>query len=273
MIIPKNFGLKISGIYKITNIVNNKFYIGSSVDIYHRLKHHYSDLKNNKHGNQYFLRSFLKYGKNNFIVEIIEKTPKELLLIREQYYIDILKPHYNILLDVIGNIPSEKSRKQISETLKYKYLIGEIKPRTNDTEKILIYNSKCDCCGKYNSRKEAAKALLLLYPNLKLERLEITIRTLIRKYVCNNRSNFGVFKDHYILKVNTPCVLIEKLAPVRTPVQSECIVTKEIVKHNSVTDCVKFFKSSKGTIYSRIKSGELLNKRYKLTLIEKQYGN
>jgi group I intron endonuclease len=91
MIIPKNFGLKISGIYKITNIVNNKFYIGSSVDIYHRLKHHYSDLKNNKHGNKYFLRSYIKYGKNNFNVEILEEVPKELLLIKEQYYKDLYK--------------------------------------------------------------------------------------------------------------------------------------------------------------------------------------
>ena len=95
MQIPKNFGLKISGIYKITNIVNNKFYIGSSSDIYHRLKHHYSDLKNNKHHNKYLSRSFKKHGKANFKVEIIEKVEQKLLIEKEQYYIDTLKPEYN----------------------------------------------------------------------------------------------------------------------------------------------------------------------------------
>lgn len=270
MIIPKNFGLKISGIYKITNIVNNKFYIGSSINIYQRLKHHYSDLKNNKHGNKYFLRSYIKYGKNNFIVEILEEVPKELLLIREQYYIDTLKPKYNLMIDVIGNKLTEKSRKQISKTLKKKYLKGELLVKNStDIENIIIYDKNCKCFDTYKSRKEAAKALLLLYPNLKLSTLEIKIRSLIRNYRENSRSKFGVFKNHYILKEQTPCIVIEKLAPVRTPVQSECIITKEIIKHNSITDCVKFFKSSKVTIYSRIKSGELLNKRYKLTLIEK----
>lgn len=269
MIIPKNFGLKISGIYKITNIINNKFYIGSSVNIYQRLKHHYSDLKNNKHGNKYFLRSYIKYGKNNFKVEILEEATKELLLIKEQYYINILKPEYNLMIDVVGNKLTEISRKQISKTLKAKYLNGELKSRTTDNEEIIIYNSNCECCGKYKSRKDAANALLILYPNLKLNHLEIKIRALVRNYISNSRTNFGVFKDHYILTENTPCVLIEKLAPVRTPIQSECIITKEIIKHNSVTDCVKFFKSSKNTIYLRVRSGELLNKRYKLTLIEK----
>jgi group I intron endonuclease len=270
MQIPKNFGLKISGIYKITNIINNKFYIGSSNDIYHRLKHHYSDLKNNKHHNKYLLRSFKKHGKNNFKVEIIEKVEQKLLIKREQYYIDILKPEYNLILDVVGNKLTESSKKQISKTLKNKYLNGELLVKNStDIENIIIYDKNCKCFDTYKSRKEAAKALLLLYPNLKLSTLEIKIRSLIRNYRENSRSKFGVFKNHYILKEETPCLVIEKLAPVRTPVQSECIITKEIIKHNSVTDCVKFFKSSKVTIYSRIKSGELLNKRYKLTLIKK----
>ena len=42
------------GIYKITNIVNNKVYIGQSVDIKRRLYQHKKGLNNNKYHNLHF---------------------------------------------------------------------------------------------------------------------------------------------------------------------------------------------------------------------------
>ena len=268
MIIPKNFGLKISGIYKITNIVNNKFYIGSSNDIYHRLKHHYSDLKNNNHHNKYLLRSFQKYNKDNFKVEIIEIVEQSLLIEREQYYIDTLKPQYNLMLDVINNKLTESSKKQISETLKKQYLTGKLVVKNStDIEEVIIYDFNCKCINKFKSRKKAAKFLLLLYPNFKLDRLEIKIRLLMRGYAKSTRSKLGVFKNHYILPSSKSCIIAKKLGPVRTIVESECILTNKIIQHDSITDCVKYFKSSKVTIYSRIKDQKLLYNQYKLKLI------
>ena len=83
----------ISGIYYIKNIQNNKIYIGSSIDIEHRISDHFRALKANKHDNIYLQNSYNKYGKNNFcygIIEIVED--KDNLLDREQYYINI---HYD----------------------------------------------------------------------------------------------------------------------------------------------------------------------------------
>lgn len=40
---------RITGVYKITNIINNKVYIGESLDIYERWKSHKEDLKNGNH--------------------------------------------------------------------------------------------------------------------------------------------------------------------------------------------------------------------------------
>jgi group I intron endonuclease len=55
------------GIYKITNKINNKCYIGSSVNILERFKSHRNKLKSNKHINNYFQNAYNKHGINNFI--------------------------------------------------------------------------------------------------------------------------------------------------------------------------------------------------------------
>jgi group I intron endonuclease len=42
-------------------------------------------------------KAILKYGYGNFKLEILEYCDKNIVLLREQYYIDLLKPEYNIL--------------------------------------------------------------------------------------------------------------------------------------------------------------------------------
>ena len=75
------------GVYKITNIITNKFYIGSSNNIQERIKTHFRGLKNNRHPNKHLQSSYNKYGKDNFIVDILEECQD--IIAREQYYIDI----------------------------------------------------------------------------------------------------------------------------------------------------------------------------------------
>jgi predicted GIY-YIG superfamily endonuclease len=169
MNIPKSFGLKKSGIYCITNIVNNKIYIGSSVNIYHRLKRHCSELKRSIHANKYLQNSYLKHGSSNFNVSIIEETTIENLQKLEQYYIDVLKPDYNITTEVIRNTPSLESRLKISNTLKEQKRLGTLKYPTHDDKKkpVVIYDLNCNCIGNYESERSAAKGLEILYPGLK----------------------------------------------------------------------------------------------------------
>lgn len=77
------------GIYKITNTVNGRFYIGSSVDTARRWKEHNWDLYKNNHDNAKLQASFNKYGINNFKFEIVEEvTNKETLLSVEQKWLD-----------------------------------------------------------------------------------------------------------------------------------------------------------------------------------------
>src|ERR1035437_397640 len=56
---------KISGIYKIINKIDGKYYIGSSDHIKRRWYSHRTELRKNRHGNQYLQRARNKYGEIN----------------------------------------------------------------------------------------------------------------------------------------------------------------------------------------------------------------
>jgi len=84
-----------TGIYKITNIITNKSYIGSSINITSRWYHHKTALKFNKHHSKKLQRSYNIHGKDNFKYEIIEECDKNNLLIKEQYYIDLFDGYKN----------------------------------------------------------------------------------------------------------------------------------------------------------------------------------
>lgn len=75
-----------NGIYKITNLVNRKVYIGQSNKLNTRKSCHFYLLKNDKHHNDHLQRAYNKYGKDNFIFEVIEETND--LDNREIFWID-----------------------------------------------------------------------------------------------------------------------------------------------------------------------------------------
>jgi len=77
------------GIYKITNLINNKLYIGQSKDIQQRWLHERSRAFNPKSNtyNTPLSRAFRKYGLENFTFEVIEICPIEELDEKEKAYI------------------------------------------------------------------------------------------------------------------------------------------------------------------------------------------
>lgn len=78
------------GIYKITNNINNKCYIGQSRRIEKRWENHkYSNL------NYPLYRAFKKYGIQNFTFEIVEECSINDLNSKEAYWIKYYCPEYN----------------------------------------------------------------------------------------------------------------------------------------------------------------------------------
>lgn len=89
------------GIYKITNKINNKSYIGQSTHIEKRLRDHKSEYEWNRHPNYPLYKAFKKYGLENFIFQIIEQCYPQDLDENEifwiKYYHSLTSEHgYNI---------------------------------------------------------------------------------------------------------------------------------------------------------------------------------
>lgn len=85
----------IAGIYKITCKVNNKSYIGISVDIFRRWGAHFENCQNEK-----LKKDIKKYGIENFEFEILDTPDKNNNLHHSEiYYIrtfNSIKHGYNI---------------------------------------------------------------------------------------------------------------------------------------------------------------------------------
>lgn len=78
-----------SGIYAITNTVNGKRYIGSSVNIKKRWACHLSTLTSGKHKSIRLQNAWNKYGAQAFSFSVLEGVSDHQRLIdREQYWID-----------------------------------------------------------------------------------------------------------------------------------------------------------------------------------------
>ena len=88
------------GIYKITNKINGKAYIGMSVDIEGRWKGHikYAFDEKNENSPYYHNRlytAFRKYGLENFEFEVLEECEKHQLKEREKYWIEYYDTYNN----------------------------------------------------------------------------------------------------------------------------------------------------------------------------------
>ena len=90
------------GIYQITNKINNKKYIGQSIDIENRLKNHKRLLIQNKHTNIHLQYAWNKYGQNNFTFSIIKCCKKQYLNRFEKLFIKIFNTYENGYNQTIG---------------------------------------------------------------------------------------------------------------------------------------------------------------------------
>jgi len=88
-----------SGIYKITNTVNGKLYVGSAVDLQYRQRQHISNLMRGVHCNKKLQNAWTKYGPEAFEFSTLLICAPEHLLDYEQRCIDgfdAVKSGYNI---------------------------------------------------------------------------------------------------------------------------------------------------------------------------------
>ena len=129
--------IRVSGIYKIVNKINGKYYVGSSIDIFGgtnhegRLKRHLKRLRKGIHENPHLQNAWNKYGEKNFNFMLVEEVNKDVLLLTEQKYLDIAKSEqdycYNIVFTASNsgiNIEFER-RERMKKSAKTKIFSNE----------------------------------------------------------------------------------------------------------------------------------------------------
>lgn len=87
-----------SGIYKITNKITGKVYVGSSLNIGLRHQAHLARLRNGYHHNTELQKDFDRYGSDAFELEVIEEIPEsnpDLMHQREKFWIKYYPYTYN----------------------------------------------------------------------------------------------------------------------------------------------------------------------------------
>lgn len=140
-------------IYKITNIQNNKVYIGQTIrPVEQRFHRHMNDALNNIL-DTHFARAIRKYGKENFIIEMIDTAEsQDELNQKEQYWIryyDSVSKGYNET-DAIskcgGNTYQSKTDKEmdIIKNKIRKTKLGAKNPMARKVKRINIKTNEVD---------------------------------------------------------------------------------------------------------------------------------
>lgn len=147
-----------TGVYTITNTINGKIYVGSALLTFNKRKNqHYSDLSLNKHSNPHLQRAYNKYGKDNFVFEILEYYNVDIAVDMENYWVNILNTRdqnigYNILSPTNGRLGmkhSDESKQKMSisqagekHRLYGKTLSAEIKAKISESHKGLKHSEE-----------------------------------------------------------------------------------------------------------------------------------
>jgi group I intron endonuclease len=121
------------GIYRWVNKENGNTYIGSSVNLGRRLRVYYDfsflSVRVQKSKSRIY-SAILKYGYSNFQLEILEYCTKEKAVDREQYYIDLFKPEYNLNSTAgsrLGSNHSEETKRKMSKSAQGRKLTEQTK--------------------------------------------------------------------------------------------------------------------------------------------------
>ncbi len=138
----------IPAVYQITNLINGKFYIGSTINYRDRRTRHFYELRHNKHGNARLQHAFNKYGAENFKIEMLTPVTPDELLFMEQCFIDWSKAAdrnigYNISPiasrpDNRGSRRTEEQKRRMSESQRGKKRTPEARLNMSIAQKKLF---------------------------------------------------------------------------------------------------------------------------------------
>lgn len=199
-----------SGIYRQLILKNNKSYIGSAVNLSKRFSNYFSlnGIKNELSRNiSHIYSAILKYNFINFRLDILEYCDKDQILNREQYYINLLNPEYNILKTAGSRFGPEvafSTRKKISGALRKNKSLNKDKSENklvkNNESKVVTLNSNLKLFSGYNYINvkvfDSSNTLVKQFTDIKsaAKSLNLSVRTLYKI------RDTGISYDDFIYK-------------------------------------------------------------------------
>lgn len=255
-------------IYKITNVVNDKKYIGQTTNYKERIRHHKQTAyrKNSTHKDKPLYEDIRKFGLENFKFEIIEEVDDiDLIDAREIYWIDFYKScvdfgGYNLDKGGKNGLKSNETKQKMSKSQS-----GENNPSYGKTggksqnaisviniTKNIIYPSMVDCAiSEFGDRKHMKQ---------------------ISK-VCDPKSNRKTYKGNVYRKFDKNGNIIEKESIFSNDVFQRVSIKDTISgkTFESISQAAKYFNISQNMvrdrIYNRVKNDKYKNE-FQLTIIK-----
>lgn len=155
-------------IYKITNLINNKCYIGQTINNFVR-RYDSPNWWKSKRMNRYLKSAIKKYGQENFKVEILEKDilSEEVLSEREIFYIEennCLHPlGYNLMSGGQRQrcrVHSMESREKMSRSNRRRHFQEFYIFRNHETNEIVKFTNLARFCEENNLLNSEMTAVL-----------------------------------------------------------------------------------------------------------------
>ena len=278
-----------AGVYRWTYLITGKTYIGSSANLANRFSDYFSTYFLTREASRtksIIYASLLKNGYSNFKLEILEYCDSTEVIAREQYYLDLYLPEYNILKiagSTLGYKHTEetlakfKQRKLSKESLeKLQNHLAILNPRLNKEKRIEVFIFDFDNNEDtlYPSIIEAAEAIGTDTKTI-WEKSKTNVKAIIPfkgRYVITKLSEGQTKQDHLKrIELAKPHLdkggIIWKNALGKKVIVSN-IVTNEIVVYNTISEAAIALNTSRPTIVRRMKDKKPFNNTY--LIYEKQ---
>lgn len=279
-------------IYKITNLVNNKIYIGqTSLTIRKRWETHIKKAK--AHTNRYLYDAMNHYGYNNFIIEQLEECAKEDLDNREKYWISFynsMDPNvgYNLTAGGGGGNtwalnPHKRETLEKSRMTKAKesYIPITRESLLDDIENKLTIEAMCE---KYHCNRQTIKAYSTLFFGEIISKLRVVENSgrfkkkevdkdQLYSDIIENKLNVISLAKKYNMTANTlnnRCIelfggtvmsLRQRKYIIFKTIQDEERLKEEILSGKKLDEIAHIFNMSENTLVARLK--EMYNMNFK----------
>jgi group I intron endonuclease len=256
---------KVTGIYKITNTINNKSYVGSSVDVYQRGCMYKHLIKRNKLHNKHLQSSVEKYGYDNFTFELLDKCEEGASIFDlhqlEQFYINKINPEYNKRTVVDTNhllSHSQQTKDKISRSLKESFKNGS--KVINRIQEHNIKVSLFDLAGNHiqNFPGLAHCADFVKCTSVSVSYAINSKRRRIKNYIVLRTDEFDSVKDF----INIPKVFYSKKVTVLD------VVINKTIEFTNCKLCAEFIKCKPETVKKYYENGKVWKKKYKIIKYE-----